>query len=69
MTKPTDKYLTNARAAELREEIAASEARLGERIRALEDRPDAAEVLAEELGQASLRALRRRTPPKKGTGL
>lgn len=64
MTRGRDQRMTPTRVAEIREELAELEGRLTARIEALENRPDAGAVLAEELGQAALRTLRR--PPRKG---
>lgn len=55
MTPPRDRRLTASRVQELRDEIARLEQRVGQ----LEERPDAGELLAHELGQAALRTLRR----------
>ena len=69
MTKPTGKRLTERRVAELFEAIAEVRAELGSRVGLLEDRVDAGELLAEELGQAALRTLQRsRRPPRPAKG-
>jgi hypothetical protein len=66
VTRPTDKRLTGSRVTELREELAELEGRLTARLEALEQRPDVGEVLAQELGSAALRTLRRPPPQRKG---
>jgi len=68
VTRPRDRRLTGSRVTEIREELAEVRGELVARIEALEQRPDAGEVLAEELGSAALRTLRRQ-PPKKGPAL
>lgn len=65
MTRPRDRRLTESRVTELREEIAERFAELDARVRLLEGRPEVGELLAEELGQAALRTLKRRPQPRR----
>lgn len=67
MTPPKDRRLTGSRVIELREELAELRGELDARLRVLEERPDAGEVLAQELGQAALRTLNRPKTPRKGS--
>jgi len=66
VTKSTGSRMTSAREIEIREDMA----RLDQRITELEGRVDTGELLAHELGQAALRALRKQPPSnKRGSNL
>ena len=68
-TRPRDRRLTESRVVELKEELARAHARVDELERRLEEREGMGELLAEEMGAAALRALKRRQlqrPPGAG---